>query len=1100
MILAHIVSTKRMKGLKWFIIMSVRFIKRDKEGNIIESTPNFNGQSRIYHHDSDYSSNFRDTMAKILVSMNKFQREGSDWVIDKVVDIKLHVAKYHALRANTHVPTPITLRYKKAIINVKNNDNKCFMYAILSALFPQQINANRVIRYTPHVNHLKFGDIKFPIQIKDISKFEKLNNISVNVFAYGKVIFPLRITEKRDARKHVNLLILSEGELNHYCFIKNISALLREQRHVTNVLYYCNYCLHGFKSQTIQMRHTSVCHRFGAQKTQLPTINNNIVKFKNYFKQKRHPFVIYADFECLIRDMANCKNNGELSFTDKIAQHIPCGFSYKVVGYDEKTTEKIVLYRGHDAASVFLEHMESIEKRLLKILYNVKPIIMTAQDEITYSSSNICHICEEYINQDKVKDHCHLTGKFLGAAHNECNMLYKLPKFIPVIFHNLKGYDAHIILNAIKFSVKKIKCIPINMEKYMTFSLGSMRYIDSLQFLNASLAKLVSNMDTTNFKRDYVCNHYKVDTQQKIELLTQKGQYPYEYMQSFDNFRENKLPDIDAFYSTLSKSGISDSDYKHAETVWETFKISNMGEYHDLYLKSDVLLLSDVFEKFRDMCLDYYTLDPAHYFTSPGLSWDACLKMTKVNLELLTDIDQHLFIESGIRGGVATISCRHAKANNPYIDHYNPDNESNYIIYLDANNLYGYSMIQHLPVKGFRWLSGMEQNNLIIENIADDSEDGYILEVDLSYPNELHDRHNDFPLAPQAVEIKQEMLSEYQIQLIELLNIEHINSSKLIPNLLNKSKYICHYRNLKLYISLGMVITKIYRVLTFKQSAWMQEYIQFNTEKRRLCESEFERDFFKLLNNSIYGKSLQNQRKQVNIHLINNETKLLKLTAKPGFKSFKIFSKFLAAIQCEKETVLLDKPIYVGFTILELSKCLMYDFHYNTIKKTYEDKATLLFTDTDSLCYNIRTDDVYQDMGKEIDQYDFSAYPKDHFLYNTTNQKKVGKFKDETSSIPINEFIGLRTKMYSIKYGETEKKVAKGVSRSVIKHNLKHEMYKDSLDNINIKIDSMIRFQSFKHVIYSVDQNKKTLSPFDDKRYILPNGINTLAYGHYSIK
>jgi alpha-tubulin suppressor-like RCC1 family protein len=141
-------------------------------------------------------------------------------------------------------------------------------------------------------------------------------------------------------------------------------------------------------------------------------------------------------------------------------------------------------------------------------------------------------------------------------------------------------------------------------------------------------------MDTTNFKhtRDYVCNHYKVGTQQKIELLTQKGQYPYEYMQSFDNFRENKLPDIEAFYSTLSKSGISDSDYKHAETVWETFKISNMGEYHDLYLKSDVLLLSDVFEKFRDMCLDYYTLDPAHYFTSPGLSWDACLKMTKVNL------------------------------------------------------------------------------------------------------------------------------------------------------------------------------------------------------------------------------------------------------------------------------------------------------------------------------------------------------------------------------------------------------------------------------------------------------------------------------------
>ena len=1100
LILNYILSNS-VRGIKWYIIMCIQFVKRDRTGELLYVSPHFHGECRIMLNDSEFSINYRETMAKILSSISQFQREGSDWTIHKVESIKVHSAKYRPLRANSFIPTPIRLRYKKAIINVENNDDKCFMYAILSSLFPQRINSNRMSRYKSHINHLKFGDIKFPVQIKDISKFEKLNNLSINVFVYGKHIYPLRITEKRNGRKHVNLLILSEGKTKHYCLIKNMSALLREQSHATNTLYYCDYCLHGFRSEQNQIKHRVVCKRFGAQKTMLPTAINNIITFNNRYKEKRHPFVIYADFECLISDISHCSNNSDLSFTDKMAQHIPCGFSYKVVGYDKKTTENIVTYRGHNAGAVFITHMEAIEKRLLKILYDVVPIILTAQEKELCEKSFICHICGDQIIDDKVKDHCHITGKFIGVAHNKCNINYELPKYIPVIFHNLKGYDAHIILNAVRSSKMKISCIPINMEKYMSFSLGALRFIDSLQFLNASLSKLVLNMDKNNLKfiKEYISNNYNGDNQYKFSLLSQKGQYPYEYMQSFDQFHEKKLPNIKSFYSTLTKSNISEDDYDHAEKVWKTFNISNMGEYHDLYLASDVLLLADVFERFREMCLDYYTLDPCHYFTSPGLSWDACLRMTNVKLELLSDIDQHLFIESGIRGGVATISCRHAESNNPYNDNYDSNNASNYIIYLDANNLYGYSMIQYLPVGGFRWLSVLEQNTFVLENIGDDSDDGYILEVDLSYPNKIHDDHNDFPLAPESMEIKYDMLSKYQIQLLELLEIKHSNSKKLIPNLLCKNNYIVHYRNLKLYISLGMEITKIHKILTFRQSPWMQKYIQFNTEKRRICENEFERDFFKLLNNSIYGKSLQNQRKQVNIQLINNEAKLMKLTAKPGFKSFKIFSKYLAAIQCEKQSILLNKPIYVGFTILELSKCLMYDFHYNTIKKMYGEKATLLFTDTDSLCYNITTNDVYKDMESNQEQYDFSNYPENHFLHNKSNMKKLGKFKDETASKPITEFVGLRSKMYSFKYDQIEKKVAKGVSRSTIKHNLNHDMYKDSLKNKNIKINSMIRFQSYNHVVYSVNQNKKTLSPFDDKRYILDNGVDTLAYGHYSI-
>jgi len=1089
-------------GVKWYINIGVEFSKINSDGIIQTTISHFNGKNRILHDDSDIESNFRESMAKVLSSLNTYQRKGSNWVISKVVDIKLHVSKYKAISGTTFISTPTELGKKHAIINVQNNDNKCFMYAVLSALFPQQTNKCVMSKYISHANHLKFGSIKFPVKISDIAKFEKLNNITINVLAYDEDIFPLRITENRGGRKHINLLLLSKGDIKHYCYIKNMSALLRAQRDYTHKLFYCDYCLHGFRSEDNQKTHTKNCQRFGAQKTRLPDEQDRFIRYKNTAKQMRHPFVIYADFECIITKIQRCDKDSNLSSTDKIAEHTPCGFSYKLVGYNDNTTEDIVSYRGHDAAHKFIEEMEAIQNRIIPILYNEVKLVMTHDTEIAHAQNNICHICEELILFDKVKDHCHLTGKYVGPAHNKCNVNYKLPKYIPVIFHNLKGYDSHILLNALRSNTMKISCIPINMEKYMSFTLGRLRFIDSLQFLSASLAKLVDNLDTNEFHytKDFIDTQYNETQESKLKLLTSKGVYPYEYMDTFDKFNDEELPTIEAFYSNLTKHNITVDDYAHAKKVWNIFNISNMGEYHDLYMTTDVLLLVDVFEKFRKMCLNYYKLDPCHYFTSPGLSWDACLKMTKIELELITDIDQHIFIESGVRGGVATIPHRHSVANNPYINGYDPSIDTSYIMYVDSNNLYGWSMMEFLPVNGFRWMSDKEIDALNIINIANDNCEGYIFEVDLIYPNSLHNLHNDFPLAPEQLNVEMNMLSDYQIKLGKLFNITNYKSIKLIPNLNDKKKYIVHYRNLQLYISLGMCVSKVYRVLTFKQSPWMRKYIEFNTNKRRECKTQFEKDFFKLLNNSIYGKSLQNQRKQVNIQLVNNEKQLLRLTAKPGFKSFKIFSDYLAAVQCVKENILLNKPIYVGFTILELSKCLMYNFHYNVIKKQYGDGAKLLFTDTDSLCYNIKTIDIYQDMKKCEEEYDFSDYPKTHMLFNESNKKVVGKFKDETNSVPIEEFVGLRTKMYSLKYDKHEKRVAKGISTSVIKEDLTHKMFKETLFNTIEKLNTMIQFRSYNHVIYTIQLNKKSLSAYDDKRYILKDGVTTLAYGHYSIQ
>ena len=205
-------------------------------------------------------------------------------------------------------------------------------------------------------------------------------------------------------------------------------------------------------------------------------------------------------------------------------------------------------------------------------------------------------------------------------------------------------------------------------------------------------------------------------------------------MDSFKRFNESKLPDKNKFFSSLKDCGINEKEYQRANNVWKVFKIKNSGEYHDLYLKTDILLLCDVFEKFINTCLEYYSLDPSHYFSSPGLSWDAILKMTGIKLGLISNIDMHLFIEKGMRGGISYISKR-----------YSSNKNNNTIMYWDANNLYGWAMIQPMPVSDFNFLTKKEINEFNLNSISENSEIGYILECDLKYPEELHDLHNDYP-------------------------------------------------------------------------------------------------------------------------------------------------------------------------------------------------------------------------------------------------------------------------------------------------------------------------------------------------------------------
>ena len=476
------------------------------------------------------------------------------------------------------------------------------------------------------------------------------------------------------------------------------------------------------------------------------------------------------------------------------------------------------------------------------------------------------------------------------------------------------------------------------------------------------------------------------------------------------------------------------------------------------------------------------------------------LKMTNIQLELMTDIDMFQFIEKGSRGGISYIANRYAKANNKYMSEYDENMPSKYIIYLDANNLYGWAMSQYLPTGGFKWLTEKQINKINLAQYNEDSNKGLLIEVDLEYPKELHELHNSYPLAAERVCVNKDMLSEYCKTIATKYNISTGLVHKLIPTLSNKEKYVLHYRNLQLYLDLGLKINKVHRVLEFNQSPWLKQYIQFNTLKRTQAKNSFEKDFFKLMNNSVFGKTMENIRKRVDVRLITDEKKLLKMVSKPTYVSSKIFNKDLVAVHKIKETLTLNRPSYVGMCILDLSKTLMYDFHYNYIKEKYGNKAKLLFTDTDSLTYEIETDDVYRDFWNDKDRFDNSEYPESSPYFDKTNKKVIGKFKDEACSIPITEFIGLRSKMYSyIKDNNKGGKTAKGIKKNIINNNIKHTDYKNVLlENRQIQ-HTMKTIRSSKHQLGSYEINKISLSCFDDKRYILTNGIESLAYGHYYI-
>ena len=546
--------------------------------------------------------------------------------------------------------------------------------------------------------------------------------------------------------------------------VKNLSGLLRG---ITSTHYGDFHCLNCFRSYRTKSKlelHKKIFEDRDYCHVEMPTKGNSIIKYNHGEKSMKVPFVIYADLECLLKKMSTCINNPNESSTTKINKHIPSGYSIFTSCSSDESKNKLIYYRGKDCLKKFCEDLRIHAPKIIN--YEKKKIIpLTTEEKINCNDQKVFYICEkEFDTIDKknykVRNHCHYTGKYRGAAHNVCNLRDKVLKEIPVVFHNGSTYDYHFI---IKELVKEFKgnfdCLGENTVKYITFSVllkkkiknknmeitYKIKCIDSFRFMSSSLSKLADNLSEgihnnkcadCKSSLDYIKTKdeklilecYKCKQRyrkkfnkelikrfastyefcnnglNKLVLLLRKAVYPYEYMDSSERFSEISLPSKKDFYSNLNMEDISDIDYRYANNMFKRFKLENIGNYHDLYVQSDTLLLVDVFNNFRDMLL---------------------------------------MVEEGIRGGICHSIHQYAKTNNIYKKNYNIKEESSYIQYLDANNLNGWAMSKKLPVNEFKWLNSNKINKEFTKNYYENDKKGYILEVDVKNPKELYDLHSD---------------------------------------------------------------------------------------------------------------------------------------------------------------------------------------------------------------------------------------------------------------------------------------------------------------------------------------------------------------------
>ena len=525
------------------------------------------------------------------------------FVFDEVLHMDIDFHQLNLTRGSSYLPLPEWLAHKKAIINPLNEDQECFKWAVIVASRWEDIDRNpqRISKLKKFEVNFDWSGIGFPVSFRDIKGFEFRNQISINILAIeGRKIYICR--KGGNYKCAINLMLITESNRKHYVTIKSLSRLLSSQstKHKGKE-YFCTNCLQGFKQEASRDEHIGYCKNNESVRIEMPH-KRPIVEYSNGQFQFKVPFMMYTDFESILEPIQGPVNDPTISSTRGVNNHVRSGWCVHSEFAYREVKDPLRLYRGKDCVRKFCDHVIE-EAHHLYHSFPEKPVqALTKVQWKDYKCVSSCHICFKPFREDKpkVRDHCHCTGRYRGPAHMRCNLQYKIPSYIPVVFHNLSGDDTHLFIKELVNYGSHMGIIAKNREDYISFLIKvevdkysnkkgidkskeiELRFIDSFKFMSSSLDSLVNNLARGNNEffgfEDYNESQYK--------SLIQKGIYPYEYMDDWNRFKETALPPKEAFYSKLNMSGVSDQDYEHARRVWREFGIKNLGEYHDLYLKT----------------------------------------------------------------------------------------------------------------------------------------------------------------------------------------------------------------------------------------------------------------------------------------------------------------------------------------------------------------------------------------------------------------------------------------------------------------------------------------------------------------------------------
>ena len=488
------------------------------------------------------------------------------------------------------------------------------------------------------------------------------------------------------------------------------------------------------------------------------------------------------------------------------------------------------------------------------------------------------------------------------------------------------------------------------------------------------------------------------------------------------------------FFSKLKNKCPDDEEKQRTMDIIDKFKIKKGEDLTEIYLKSDLLLLTCVFEKFIKVSFNEFEINPLYCVSLPGYSWQCGLKYTWIILQTLQDKDMILLLENNVRGGISSVMG----------DRYIQSDENKKILYIDATNLYGNSMSEPLPYDEIKLDRDIKLEYIL--NTPDDSDIGYFIKVDLIYPDNIKEKTKKFAFAPVNKKLNPDNFSDY------MKTIEpdtYTQTKKLICGWSDKKNYLVHYSMLKFYIRHGMIVEKVHSLFSFKQSRWLERYISFNTQKRNKAKNDFEKDFYKLLYIAFYGKTMENVRNVLKIKFIRKDKyrEIIKQQSKMTFNGVHKSYENCDSYTFKQNEVLMDEPICLGLPVLELSKLLMYETYYDQLQPYFgQENIQLHYMDTDSFVLSVNTKDIIKDLKNSEDIFDFSNLDENHELFSNKNRKVIGNIKIETpKNIWIDEFICLRSKMYAFKCGDDSKNKLKGTSKSQPKH-IKFEEYKKCLD------------------------------------------------------